>query len=236
MTWQTTTQTLFPWILWEHVAFDVSRCFLRVARTTKAAAVGSSCTRTALSPPEIGGTGKKKVFRAAQELLSRATCGPLRTPSITKLFHQQCICVSLSRSKASQWHSGCTSVEEVIRSWSVVATRVVVDIRGRPCGFVCCPFGLSSAKDFLLTASLWREVIFGSRVWVGGEERCSVDGYRLSGPGPGCKGGGEDITRYEKNPRWLQLWRDYDAEVSSTWAVDPHTDICTWEERPHVCQ
>ena len=52
-----------------------------------------------------------------------------------------------------------------------------------------------------------------------GEDTCSMDGCGVLGPA--CKGGGDDTMQYEKKLRWLQLLRDYDAKVSSSWSVDP---------------
>ena len=43
----------------------------------------------------------------------------------------------------------------------------------------------------------------------------SIDSYGMYGPE--CRGGGEDTIAYEKKLRWLQLLKDSNCTVTSTW-------------------
>ena len=43
----------------------------------------------------------------------------------------------------------------------------------------------------------------------------SIEWYDLYGPE--CKGGGEDVTTYEKKIRWLQLLNEFNCTAKSTW-------------------
>ena len=46
--------------------------------------------------------------------------------------------------------------------------------------------------------------------------------------GPECRGGGEDVTTYE-TLRWLQLLKDFNCAVTSTWANnDDRGEYHTW--------
>ena len=70
------------------------------------------------------------------------------------------------------------------------------------------------AKDFFIGGDLSTEF----RLEGGGEELQgldSLDWYSLYGLE--CEGGGEDVKTYEKTLRWLQLLRDFNCAVTSTW-------------------
>ena len=44
-----------------------------------------------------------------------------------------------------------------------------------------------------------------------------------------CRGGGEDIITYEKRMRWLQLLKEFNCTVTSTWANnDDNSEYHTW--------
>ena len=54
-----------------------------------------------------------------------------------------------------------------------------------------------------------------------------IDWYGIYGPE--CLGGGEDVVTYEKKLWWLQLLRDFDCTVTSTWVNAENLGEChTW--------
>ena len=61
----------------------------------------------------------------------------------------------------------------------------------------------------------------GEDLWV----LDSIDWYGMCGPE--CRGGGEGVTTYEKM-RWLQLLKDMNCTVTSTWANDDRGEYHTW--------
>ena len=49
------------------------------------------------------------------------------------------------------------------------------------------------------------------------------------GHGPDCLRGGEDVVTYESKLWWLQLLRDFDCTVTSTWVDAENLGEChTW--------
>ena len=64
----------------------------------------------------------------------------------------------------------------------------------------------------------------------GDEDLQGLDGIDWYGIyGPECLGGGEDVITCEKKLWWLQLLRDFDCTVTSTWVVAENFGEChTW--------
>ena len=65
---------------------------------------------------------------------------------------------------------------------------------------------------------------------LGDEDLQGLDGIDWYGIyGPECLGGGEDVIIYEKKLWWLQLLRDFDCTVTSTWVDAENLWEChTW--------
>ena len=64
----------------------------------------------------------------------------------------------------------------------------------------------------------------------------SIDWYGTYGPE--CKGGGEDVTTHVKKIRWLQLLKEINCTVTSTWTNnDDNCESHTWRaRRSRVCK
>ena len=65
---------------------------------------------------------------------------------------------------------------------------------------------------------------------LGDEDLQEVDGIDWYGShGPDCLRGGEDVVTYESKLWWLQLLRDFDCTVTSTWVDAENLWEChTW--------
>jgi endonuclease/exonuclease/phosphatase family metal-dependent hydrolase len=98
-------------------------------------------------------------------------------------------------------HSGLDE-EDYIEALEVVRTTLV---EGKKAG----------ATDFFIGGDLNIELKLGdTEEDLNGLD--SIDWYGMYGPE--CRGGGEDVTTYEKKVRWLQLLKEFKCTVTSTWA------------------
>ena len=82
------------------------------------------------------------------------------------------------------------------------------------------------AVDFFICGDINIEL----KLEPGDENLHGLDGIGWSGIyGPECLGGGEDVITYQKKLRLLQLLRDFDCTVTSTWVDAESLGEChTW--------
>ena len=82
------------------------------------------------------------------------------------------------------------------------------------------------AVDFFIGGDINVEL----KLSPGDEDLQGLDGIQWYGIyGPECLGGGEDVTTYEKKLWWLQLLREFDCTVTSTWVDAENLGEChTW--------
>ena len=97
----------------------------------------------------------------------------------------------------------------------------------------------AGAVDFFTGGDINIELRLGNA----GEHLHGLDSIEWYGTyGPECKGGGkgggEDVTTHEKKIRWLQLLKEINCTVTSTWTNnDDNCESHTWRaRRSRVCK
>ena len=123
--------------------------------------------------------------------------------------HEKCTAIMVGSSmllSVSMPHSGRDEADYIEALETVRATLT----EGREAG----------AIDFFIGGEINIELRLGNA----GEDLHGPDSIEWNGQyGPECKGGGEDVITHEKKIRWLQLLKEFNCTVTSTWTNNDDT-------------